>query len=408
MSRTVSRLTALKLAQTRQPGMYADGDGLYLQVTSPTAKSWIFRYSRAGKKREMGLGSLNAISLAEARERARICRQQLVDGIDPLAARAQDRARVATDDAKAMTFDQCAAAFIKAHAAGWRSTVHHMQWEKTLATYVSPVFGRLPVNAVDVGLVMKAIEPIWTTKPETAARVRGRIESVLNWAKARGYRSGENPALWKGHLDQLLPARSRVKAVKHHAALPYDQTAEFMARLRKQDGSPARALEFAILTAARTGEVIGAQWKEIDFTAKVWVVPAERMKSNREHRVPLSGAALKIFADSEKTQLTEYVFAGRNGGSLSNMALLMLLRRMGYPDLTAHGFRSTFRDWAAESTNVQAEVAEAALGHVVGDKVELAYRRGDFFEKRRRLMEDWAKFASGNLPGAVISLAARG
>ena len=408
MSRTVSRLTALKVAQTRQTGMYADGDGLYLQVTSPSAKSWIFRYSRSGKKREMGLGSLNAISLAEARERARICRQQLVDGIDPLAARAQGRARVATNDAKAMTFDQCAAAFIKAHAAGWRSVVHHLQWETTLATYVSPVFGILPVSAVDVGLVMKALEPIWTTKPETASRVRGRIESVLNWAKARGYRSGENPALWKGHLDQLLPARSKVGAVKHHAALPYDQTAEFMARLRKQEGSSARALEFAILTAARTGEVIGARWKEIDLSAKVWIVPAERMKSNREHRVPLSGAALQIMASLERSELTEFVFIGRNGGTLSNMALLMLLRRMGHVDLTAHGFRSTFRDWAAERTNVQAEVAEAALGHVVGDKVELAYRRGDFFEKRRRLMEDWAKFAAGSPTGAVISLVAQG
>lgn len=408
VSRTVSKLTALKIAQTRQPGMYADGDGLYLQVTSPSAKSWIFRYSRAGKKREMGLGSLNAISLADARERARICRRQLVDGIDPLAARVQERAHLATNDAKAMNFDQCATAFIKAHAAGWKSSVHHLQWETTLATYVSPVFGSLPVQAIDVSLVMKALEPIWTSKPETASRVRGRIESVLNWAKARGYRSGENPALWKGHLDQLLPARSKVRAVKHHAALPYDQIAEFMQRLRSEEGAAARALEFAILTAARTGEVIGALWKEVDFAAKIWVVPAERMKSNREHRVPLSSAALTVLTSLEKSQVSDYVFTGRNGGSLSNMALLMLLRRMGYADLTAHGFRSTFRDWAAEKTSFQAEVAEAALGHVVGDKVELAYRRGDFFEKRRRLMDDWANFASGIQSAAIISLAARG
>jgi len=402
MSRTVSRLSALKVTQMRRPGMYADGDGLYLQVTSPTARSWIFRYSLSGKKREMGLGPLHAISLAEARDRARICRRQIVDGIDPLDARANERARTATHNSKAMTFDQCAAAFIKTHAAGWRSAVHHLQWETTLATYVSPVFGSLPVQAVDVGLVMKALEPIWTTKPETAARVRGRIESVLNWAKARGYRSGENPALWKGHLDQLLPARSKVKAVKHHAALPYTQTAEFMERLKKQEGAAARALEFTILTAARTGEIIGARWKEIDLVANIWVVPLDRMKSNREHRVPLSDAALKILAQFERGQISDYVFTGRTGGSLSNMALLMLLRRMGYADLTAHGFRSTFRDWAAERTNFQAEVAEAALGHVVGDKVELAYRRGDFFEKRRRLMEAWAEFATKPQDTAVV------
>lgn len=407
MSRTVSRLSALKVAQMRRPGMYADGDGLYLQVTSPTARSWIFRYSRSGKKHEMGLGPFHAISLAEARDRARICRRQLVDGIDPLAARASERARTATNDAKAMTFDQCAAAFIKTHAAGWKSSVHHMQWETTLATYVSPVFGSLPVQAVDVGLVMKALEPIWTTKSETAARVRGRIESVLNLAKARGYRTGENPALWKGHLDQLLPARSKVKAVKHHVALPYVQIAEFMEDLQRHDGAAARALEFAILTAARTGEVIGARWTEIDFAAKIWIVPAERMKSNREHRVPLSSAALKILARLEKSQVSDYVFTGRNGGSLSNMALLMLLRRMGHADLTAHGFRSTFRDWAAEKTSSQAEVAEVALGHVVGDKVVLAYRRGDFFEKRRRLMDQWGEYATGpQASSKVISLRA--
>lgn len=396
MSRTVSRLSALKVAQLRRPGMYADGDGLYLQVTSATARSWIFRYSRSGKKHEMGLGPLHAISLAEARDRARNCRRQLVDGTDPLAARANERARSATAGAKAMTFDQCAAAFIKTHAAGWKSAVHHMQWETTLATYVSPVFGSLPIQAVDVGLVMKALEPIWTTKPETAARVRGRIESVLNWAKARGYRSGENPALWKGHLDQLLPARSKVKAVKHHAALPYVQIAEFMHQLRSYEGAAARALKFAILTAARTGEVIGVRWAEIDFAAKIWIVPAERMKSNREHRVPLSSASLKMLAGLEKSQVSDFVFTGRNGGSLSNMALLMLLRRMGHAELTAHGFRSTFRDWAAEKTNFQAEVAEAALGHVVGDKVELAYRRGDFFEKRSTLMESWSGFTADN------------
>lgn len=404
MSRLIGRLTALKVAHARTPGMYADGDGLYLQVTSASARSWIFRYRRNGKHHEMGLGTLKIVTLAEAREKTLNCRRQIADGIDPLAARRGDRVRLAVNDARSMTFDQCAAAFIKAHAGSWKSAVHHLQWETTLATYVSPVFGSLPVAAVDVGLVMRALEPIWTTKPETAGRIRGRIESVLNWAKARGYRSGENPAAWKGHLDNLLPARSKLKSVKHHVALPYDQIAHFMETLRLQDGMAARALEFAILTAARTGEIIGARWNEIDLSAKIWSVPASRMKSNREHRVPLSDPALAVLQKLKAGSPDDYVFGGRTGGPLSNMALLMLLRRMGHAALTSHGFRSSFRDWAAELTNTQAEVAEAALGHVVGDKVELAYRRGDFFEKRRNLMDAWACFCEREASATVIPL----
>src|SRR5664280_559609 len=402
MARLIGRLTALKVVHAREPGMLADGDGLYLQVSNASSKSWIFRYRLNGKTREMGLGPLKGVSLAAAREKARGCRAQLADGVDPLAARQAEQARHATDDAKTITFDQCGEAFIKAHGGSWKNARHHEQWKSTLETYVSPVFGSLPVQNVDVSLVMKVLEPIWTTKPETAARIRGRIESVLNWAKERGYRSGENPAQWKGHLDNLLPARSKIKTIKHHAALPYDQTAEFMKTLRVQDGVAALALEFTILNAARTGEVIGALWNEIDFNAKIWTVPASRMKSNREHRVPLSKQALAILGKLEKGNPEEHVFAGRPGGSLSNMALLMLLRRMKHTELTAHGFRSTFRDWAAERTNFQAEVAEAALGHVVGDKVELAYRRGDFFEKRRRLMDAWGKFATKRHDGNTV------
>jgi len=393
MARTIGRLTALKITHARKPGMLADGDGLYLQVSSATSKSWIFRYGYNGKQREMGLGPVNGVSLAVAREKARHCRAQLSDGIDPLAARQVERARADTDNAKTITFDQCAEAFIKAHGDTWKNAKHREQWENTLATYVSPVFGSLPVQAVDVGLVMKALEPIWTVKPETAARIRGRIESVLNWAKARGYRSGENPALWKGHLDNLLPARSKIKKVKHHAALPYDETPSFIKMLRDQAGVAARALEFAILTAARTGEIIGSRWGEVNLVEKVWTVPASRMKGGREHRVPLSNEALAILNKATRGEPEDFIFLGRNGGPLSNMALLMLLRRMGYEDLTAHGFRSTFRDWAAERTNFQREVAEAALAHVVGDKVEAAYRRGDLFEKRRRLMGAWCEFA---------------
>ena len=396
------RLSSLTVKHARKPGMLADGDGLYLQVTRANARSWIFRYYRNGKSREMGLGSLKAVSLAGARLKAAACRGLLADGTDPIAARDAKRTQQALEDARAITFDQCAEAFITAHGAAWKNQKHFAQWKATLRTYVSPVFGSLPVQVVDVALIMKVLEPIWSTKPETAARIRGRIESVLNWAKARGYRSGENPALWKGHLSNLLPAHSKIAKVKHHAALPYDQTSHFMDTLRRQDGIAPLALEFAILTAARTGEIIGARWAEIDLETKVWTVPASRMKNGREHRVPLSVEALAVLTKVSEGEPDEFVFAGRKKRPLSNMAFLMLLRRMGHDKLTGHGFRSTFRDWAAERTNFQAEIAEAALGHVVGNKVEAAYRRGDFFEKRRRLMEAWAQFATTAPSDAVV------
>ena len=401
------RLSSLKVMRAREPGMLADGDGLYLQVTRANARSWIFRYFRDGKSREMGLGSLKAVGLSVARLKAAECRALLADGSDPIAARDTRRAQQAAEDARAITFDHCADAFIKAHSNGWKNKKHVAQWKATLKTYVSPVFGSLPVQAVDVALVMKVLEPIWTTKPETAARVRGRVESVLNWAKARGYRTGENPALWKGHLDNLLPARKKIADVKHHAALPFDQTAKFINVLRQVSGIASLALEFAILTAGRTGEIIGARWNEIDLVANVWTVPASRMKGGREHRVPLSAAALVTLNKMSRGDQEDFVFVGRKKRPLSNMALLMLLRRMGLNQLTVHGFRSTFRDWAAERTNFQAEVAEAALGHTVGDKVEAAYRRGDFFEKRRRLMEAWGKFATTG-PDAAVVLTLRG
>jgi integrase len=280
-----------------------------------------------------------------------------------------------------------------AHEAGWRNPKHRWQWSASLASYVYPHFGDLLVQAVDVGLVMRAVGPIWNTKSETASRVRGRIESVLDWATARGYRQGDNPARWRGHLENLLPKRSKVARVEHHAALPYPEIAGFMAGLRQQEGVAARALEFLILTAARTSEVIGAKWGEFNLAERLWTVPGERMKSGKEHRVPLSDAALAILgAPGEPAQC---VFPGGKAGSaLSNMALLMTLRRMGHADLTAHGFRSTFRDWAAERTNFPAEVAEMALAHTVGDKVEAAYRRGDLFQKRRQIMQAWARFCA--------------
>ena len=402
------RLSSLKVTRAREPGMLADGNGLYLQVTRANARSWIFRYHRDGKSREMGLGSLNAVGLADARLKAAECRRLLADGIDPIAARDAERFQRAVEDARAITFDDCADAFIKAHSSGWKNQKHIAQWKATLKTYVRPVFGSLPVQAVDVALVMQVLEPIWTTKSETAARIRGRIESVLNWAKARGYRTGENPAQWRGHLDNLLPARSKIAKTKHHAALPYDQIPQFMDALRRQDGVAPRALEFAILTAARTGEIIGARWNEIDVATKVWTVPATRMKNGREHRVPLSAGALAALDKIDKGGPDDFVFTGRKKSQLSNMALLMLLRRTGHVSLTTHGFRSTFRDWVAERTNFPGEVAEMALAHSVGDKVEAAYRRSDLFEKRGRLMAEWTKFCAGGKSAATVVSIGRG
>jgi integrase len=336
----------------------------------------------------MGLGPYPDISLAEARDKAMVQRKLRLDGLDPINVR--QAARV-----KAMTFEACAEAYIASHRAGWRNPKHAAQWSATLKTYVYPIFGDLLVQAVDVGLVLKAVEPIWTMKPETAGRVRGRIESILDWATARGYRRGENPARWRGHLENLLPARSKVRRVEHHAALPYSEIGAFIAELRRQAGIAARALEFLILTAARTGEVIRARWSEMNLKDELWTIPAERMKAGKEHRVPLSDAALAIVEDMQAIRSGDFVFPSANTGRpLSNMAMLKLLKRMKRGDLTAHGFRSTFRDWAAELTVFPSEVAEMALAHVVGDKVEAAYRRGDMFEKRRHLAAAWAAYCS--------------
>ncbi|WP_235988711.1 tyrosine-type recombinase/integrase [Pseudorhizobium endolithicum] len=302
-----------------------------------------------------------------------------------------------------MSFEEAARQYIESHQAGWKNEVHAAQWPSTLKAYVYPVFGQLAVADVDVGLVLKALQPIWNEKPETASRVRGRIEKVLDWSKARGYRQGENPARWKGHLDHLLPRRSKVKTVKHHPALPYQEIGGFMSSLRDMEGISPRALEFAILTATRTGETVGARWPEIDMEGKMWVIPAERMKAGREHRVPLSDRAVEILRSLVSDKDSDYVFIGdKKGKPLSNMSLLMTLRRMKRTDLTTHGFRSTFRDWCAEMTAYPNELCEMALAHTVSDKVEAAYRRGDMLEKRRRLMRDWAKFCGAVTKSADV------
>ncbi|MBL8548999.1 MAG: integrase arm-type DNA-binding domain-containing protein [Hyphomonadaceae bacterium] len=406
-----------RMVRQAKPGVLIDGRGLRLRVTAnrrsgEIRKSWVLRVTvKGGSVRELGLGSADDISLAEARERASQARKLARDGIDPLAARDADRAARAAEAARAISFRQCAEAYVDAHRAGWKNAKHAAQWSSTLESYVFSVFGDLPVQAVDVALVMKALDPIWKTKTETASRVRQRIEAVLSWAKVRGYRSGENPAQWRGHLEKLLPPRSRVQRVKHHAAMPYAEVPVFMASLGERDSVAASALQFLILTATRTSETINAKWSEINLAEEVWTIPADRMKARREHRVPLSKDAVALLKSVQPLEgKAGWIFPGdRETRPLSNMAFLELLKRMGCP-VTAHGFRTSFRVWAAERTNFPRETAEAALAHVLADKVEAAYRRTDLFDGRRKLMEAWARFCGApNAKGEVVSIAsARG
>lgn len=399
------QLAALDVKRAK-PGMHGDGGGLWLNVRGEESRSWLFRYTWGKRRREMGLGPYPDVGLAEARTKAQNARRLLREGMDPIAHR-KDAAAAAAG--AAMTFREVAALYVAAHADGWRNTKHRAQWGSTLDAYAHPVFGDRPIAAVDVGDVMRALEPIWREKPETASRVRGRIEAVLDYAAAREWRAGENPARWKGHLANLLPARARVAKVEHHAALPWAEAGAFMAELDKQAGMAALALRFAILTAARTGEVTGATWTEVDLDGKAWTVPSARMKAGREHRVPLSPAALDVLRAVRlpgDPAPGAFVFPGgvRDKG-LSNMAMTAVLRRMGRADLTVHGFRSTFRDWCAEQTAHPREVAEAALAHTLRDKVEAAYRRGDLFERRAVLMAEWAAFlARPAQPAAVVPM----
>lgn len=393
MSRTIYKLTATNVRQATVPGLHGDGGGLYMQVSKTGAKSWIFRYDFDGKRHEMGLGSCHTVDLAEAREAARACRQTLRDKRDPLAERKAVHTERALARAKRITFDQCATAYIAAHRSSWRNAKHAAQWESTLATYASPVIGSLAVADVDTALVVKILSPIWTEKTETATRLRGRIESILDWATTSKFRQGDNPARWRGHLDNLLANPNKVAPVKNHPALPWREIAAFMIQLRACQGVAARAIEFAILTACRSGEVRGARWDEIDLDAKLWTVPAERMKAGKEHRVPLSTGAMAVLAAIDGRG--GVVFAGRDKeSSLSVMSLTAVLRRMGRGDITVHGFRSTFRDWCAEheGNTFSREVCEHALAHSLPDKVEAAYRRGDLLGKRVTLMQAWSDF----------------
>lgn len=393
MPRKAKELSSLEVRRLNRPGRWSVGgvDGLALQVLHSGARSWVLRYRAGGRQREIGLGSFPTVSLAAVRERARQLRADVSDGRDPIAS-IQARESAALSERQTLkTFSEVAAQYIAQHEKSWKSAKHQAQWAATLRTYAEPVIGKLLVRDIRTAHVIAVVEPIWPTKTETATRVRSRIELVLDYAAAHGYREGLNPARWKGNLDAALPSASKVAPVRHHAAVEVNEIAPFMKRLRAQAGVAARALEFAVLTAARSGEVRGATWAEIDLKAALWKIPATRMKSGREHRVPLSKPAIRLLRALPGDRLPEaHLFPGMRG-PLSDMSLTAVLRRMNV-SATAHGFRSTFRDWASEFTSHSGEVAEMALSHAIGDKVEAAYRRGDLLDKRIALMADWASF----------------
>src|SRR5262245_57819827 len=400
----MGKLTALKVGRAGI-GMHADGDGLYLAVTSKRARSWIYRYQLNGQKaRDLGLGPAKDISLKRARELAAEARILKAEGVDPIEHRRKHREAKQLEAAKATTFKECCEQYIDLNAVAWRNPKHRQQWRKTLGTYAPTIIGHRPIQAIDTGLISKVLEPIWSIKPETASRVRGRIEKILDWAKVKGFRAGENPASWRGHLENLFPAKSKVRKVKHHAALPYAEIPFFMAQLREREGVSARCLEFLILTAARTSDALGAAWAEIDFDKALWTVPGKRMKAGKDHRVPLSRDTLALLRNAyELSQQHEYVFANPSGGPFSEGAMDAVLKRMGFKGrATIHGFRSSFRDWAAERTNYQNHVIEMALAHTIESKVEAAYRRGDLFDKRRDLMRVWDAYCSNAPTSATV------
>ncbi|MGE8127727.1 tyrosine-type recombinase/integrase [Methylobacterium sp. NPDC080182] len=407
MGRKAKKLSALEVGRLKTPGMWAVGgvDGLYLNVKPTGARAWILRAMMAGKRRDHGLGGFPDVTLAMARQKARERRADIEQGQDPIAVRRQALSSARAQQASQKTFQDAAEAYIKAHGESWKNAKHRDQWASTLETYAYPSMSRLLVRDIGQEHVLQALEPIWKTKTETATRLRGRIEAVLDWARVRGYRDGENPARWRGHLDKLLPAPTKIQKVKHHRAIPADGIAAFMAELRQREGVAARALEFVTLTAARSGEVRGATWAEIDRKAKVWTVPADRMKAGREHCVPLTDAALAVLDGLPSVPGSDLVFAAPRGGPLSDMSLTAVMRRMEV-DVVPHGMRSTFRDWCSERTNFPRDLAEAALAHTLESKVEAAYRRGDALEKRRPMMEAWAAFCAHPAKGgAVVPLA---
>ena len=401
----IHRLTNLRIRKITKIGRFADGGGLYLQVSKWGSKSWIFRFSLYGKNRHMGLGSLNDLSLAEAREWAAKNRGLLKHGIDPIDQRNQQRRDHLDRNAPNHKFRECAEAFIAANESQWKNHKHRRQWRRTLELYAYPTLGDTEIDKVTVSQVLKALEPIWLEKTETASRLRGRIETVLDWAAARGYRGEDNPARWKGHLDKILPKKSKTRRVVHHPSLPYQEIGKFIEVLREANDQPAKALEFLILTAARTSEVLNATWGEIDLANRMWVVPALRMKNGRQHRVPLSEPTLQLLDELPGNRSSQFIFESAvTGRQLSNMSMLQWVKRSPFSGITVHGFRSTFRDWVAEQTDYPREVAEYALAHSLSDRTEAAYQRSDLFFRRVNLMEDWARHCSENrLPASNIA-----
>jgi integrase len=387
-----------RLVETAKPGKYGDAGakGLQLVVAPTGAKKWVLRFMSQGKAREMGIGSFPEVGLADAREKALAARRLVKSGVDPIADRQRDRS--------APTFGDMADEVIAEQCKGFRNEKHKAQWKMTLTEYAAPLRSK-PVDKVETVDVLEVLKPIWLEKPETASRVRGRIERVLNAAKAKGYRTGENPAAWRGHLENLLPKQPKLSR-GHHAALPCADVPAFLAALREREALAALALEFTILTAARSGEVLNARWDEVDLDSKVWAIPPSRTKSGREHRVPLSASAMVVLAKLSAVRISEYVFPGhRRGHPLSATAMERVLRRMGVADdVTVHGFRSSFRDWAGNETHFPRELAEHALSHVIGDKAEQAYRRDAALERRRPLMDDWARHCDRHIGGNVVEM----
>jgi integrase len=406
MPRKAKELSALEVSRLTKAGRYAVGvvDGLHLEVSGTGARSWVLRITVGKKRSDIGLGGYPAVTLAAAREAAREARAKVRNGIDPVQEAKAIKSALKASQAAALTFKESAEKYIAAHKEAWKNEKHRGQWKSTLETYAYPHIGSLLIRDIELPNVMAVLEPIWKTKTETASRLRGRIESVIDWATANGYRQGLNPARWRGHLDKLLPKPSKLAKVEHFQALPLSAVGAFVGELRKQEGQGSKALQFAILTATRSGEVRGATWAEIDLPGKLWMIPKERMKAGREHRVPLSPEAIQILEAQPRLAETNLLFPSARGGQLSDMTLSGVIRRMGAP-CVPHGFRSSFRDWASERTNYPSDMAEMALAHTISDKVEAAYRRGDMFDKRRRMMADWAKFCGTvESPGAVIPL----
>jgi integrase len=395
MSRVLHRLSDIAVRAKKRPGYVADGGNLYLRVAPGGSKQWMFRFALRGRTRDAGLGPYPTISLVQARQEAERLRRLVAAGVDPIEARNEEREAARVAAAKGLTFAACAREFIASHEGGWRGPRTAKLWRAALAAHVYPVFGNEPVGDVDTTLVLRSLQPIWAETPVMAGRVRSMIETVLDSAKVRGLRDGQNPAQWRGHLDHLLPSRRKVRREQHHPALPFAEIPAFMAELRATDHDlSARLLEFLILTASRSGEARGARWDEIDFKQVMWVIPPERMKGEREHKVPLSPRAVVILKQMGEVRLSEFVFPGQSKSRpISNIGMRRLLHKLR-PGVTVHGFRSTFRDWAAEITNFPNHVVEMALAHAVSDAVEAAYRRGDLLEKRRQLMEAWAGFCN--------------